>query len=283
MTSGGVLRHGGVVGRRAVAGGGRFGAAGVAAPELHGHGAGPGGHASDRLGGRARVRRKHVGHGRFDRRGPGPGIRARPTVAPAIRETSRAEAEPGDEASQAIVERATPWERLVIGLERSWERARAVILEVDGRLPAAEDRKATVPPATGRQPAPTRPPTRDRTGAQARPAASSEAAIVAPGPPMAASFLPRPEGTGPAVDAALTDMDADRHADGPSRRSGIGLWDELAQARSPERTRAMVAMVASAAVASAGWTMARRGIRRRSVSIRRSKAWSPDSFAIGTN
>ncbi len=35
------------------------------------------------------------------------------------------EAKPDDGASQAIVERATPWERLVIGLERSWERAHA--------------------------------------------------------------------------------------------------------------------------------------------------------------
>ena len=34
------------------------------------------------------------------------------------------EAEPDDGASQAIVERAAAWERLVIGLERSWERAR---------------------------------------------------------------------------------------------------------------------------------------------------------------
>ena len=183
------------------------------------------------------------------------------------------EAKQDDGASQAIVERATAWERLVIGLERSWERARAVILELDGRLPAAKSPKATVPPATGRKlappvPTPARPTTKDRTGAQARPTASSEAAIVAPRLPMGASFLQRPEDTGPAVDAALGDMGADRHADGPSRRSGVRLWDELAQAQSPERTRAMVAMVASAAVASAGWTLGKRGIRRRSVSIR---------------
>ena len=161
-----------------------------------------------------------------------------------------------------------------------------MILELDGRSPAAEDRKATVPPATGRKlappvPTPARPTTKDRTGAQARPTASSEAAIVAPRLPMGASFMQRPEDTGPAVDAALGDMGADRHADGPSGRSGMGLWDELAQAQSPERTRALVAMVASAAVASAGWTLGERGIRRRSVSIRRSKAWSPESFAMG--
>ena len=75
----------------------------------------------------------------------------------------------------------------------------------------------------------------------------------------------RPEDTGPAVDAALGDLGADRHADGPSARSGMGLWDEPAQAQSPERTRALVAMVTSAAVASAGWTLGEKVIRRRSV------------------
>ena len=198
------------------------------------------------------------------------------------------EATPDDEAAQAIVERATAWERLVIGLERSWERARAVILEVDGRSPAAENRKATVPPATGRKlappvPTPARPTTKDRTGAQAKPTASSEAAIVAPRLPMGASFMQRPEDTGAAVDAALGDMGADRHADGPSARSGMGLWDELAQAQSPERTRLLVAMVASAAVATAGRTLCEKVIRRRSVSIQlrrdvaipRTPRWGP--------
>ncbi len=165
--------------------------------------------------------------------------------------------------------------------------ARTVILEVNGRSPAAENRKAKVPPATGRKlaptvPTPARPTTRDTTRAQARPTASSEAAIVARRLPMRASFMQRPEDTGPAVEAALGDMGADRHADGPSGRSGMELWDELARAQSPERTRALVAMVASAAVASAGWSLGKRGIRRRSVSIRRSKAWSPESFAMGT-
>ena len=50
------------------------GAAGVAAPEPLGHDAGPGGHVADRLGGRDRGRRQRVGHGRFDRTRPEPGI-----------------------------------------------------------------------------------------------------------------------------------------------------------------------------------------------------------------
>jgi hypothetical protein len=198
------------------------------------------------------------------------------------------EAEQDDGAPQAIVEGAQAWERLVLGLDRSWERARALIQDLDGRLPAAENRKATIPAATGAKlappvPTPTRPSTKDRAGTKAKPTASSEAAIIAPRLPMGASFLPRPEDTGPAVDAALGDMGADRHADGPSVRSGMELWDELAEVQSSERTRALVIMVVSAAVASAGWTLGKRGIRQRSVSIRRPKARYPDSFATGAN
>ena len=180
---------------------------------------------------------------------------------------------PAPATAPAASERPPVWERLSIGLERSWEKARAMILEAEGPVPAAENRKATVPPATGRKqvppaPTPARPTTKDRTGAQAKPTASSEAAIVAPLLPRQASFMPRQDDTGPAVDAALGDLGADRLADGPSARSGMELWDELAQAQSPERTRPLVAMVASAAVASAGWTLGEKVIRRRSVSIR---------------
>ena len=145
--------------------------------------------------------------------GPGQGQRS----SEADDSSTDSEAEPSDEAeqddgaSQATVERAPAWERLMLGLERSWERARAVILELDGQSQAGEDRKATVPPATGRQPAspvpaPARPTTRDRTRAQARPTASSEAAIGAPRLPMGALFLQSPEDTGPAVDAALGEL-----------------------------------------------------------------------------
>jgi FG-GAP-like repeat len=179
------------------------------------------------------------------------------------------EATQGDEAAQAIVERATAWERLVIGLERSWERARAVILELDIRSPAAESRKATAPPAAGRKlappvPAPARPTTKDRTGAQAQPVSPSDAAMVASRLSVGASSIPRPEGTGPAVDAALAGLDARREADGPAS----GYWDELANAQHTDKTRALVALVASAAVVGTGWTLGRREIRRRrSVSI----------------
>ena len=189
----------------------------------------------------------------------------------------------GPARAPSASDRPPIWERLSIGLERAWEKARAVILEAEGRMPAAENRKAMTPPATGRKldspvPPPTRPTAKDRTGSQAKPTAASEAAMVAPRLPIAASFMHRPKDTIPAVDAALGVIGADRHADGPSARSGMGLWDELAQAQSPERTRQLVAMVVSAAVASAGWTLCKRGIQRRSVSIQRRFADSPRRF-----
>ena len=170
-------------------------------------------------------------------------------------------------------ERPPIWERISIGLERAWEKARASILEAEGPIPAAENRKATVPPATGRTivppvPTPARPAAEDRTGAQAKPTPSSEAAIVAPLLPRQASFMPRQDDIGSPSMPSWETWPPDRLADGPSGRSGMELWDELAQARSPERTRPLVAMVVSAAVASAGWTLCKRGIQRRSVSIR---------------
>ena len=176
MTSAVVTPTEGVVGRRLVAGDERFGAAGVAALEPLGHDAGPGGHVADRLGGRDRVRRRHVGDGRFDRAGPGPGIEPGRRQLRAVRETSRA-MKPSQTTgiarrSSSGRRRGSGWS---IGLERSWERARAVILELDGRLPAAENRKATAPPATGRQARPARSDTgpthnqgQDRGAGQAR-------------------------------------------------------------------------------------------------------------------
>ena len=217
---GGRHAHGGAsLGRRPVAGDERLGAAGVAALEPLGHHAGPGRHVADRLGGRDRGRRQHVGHGRFDRTGPGPGS------GQANGSSSDSGDEPSEEAepeSPAIVERAAAWERLAIGLERSWERARAVILELDGRSPAAENQKPTVPPAAGRQPsppvpAPARPTTSDRTGAQARPTASSEAAIGR-SPPADGSIVPS-EARGHRPGRRCR---AGRHGRGSSRRWTVG-------------------------------------------------------------
>jgi hypothetical protein len=170
------------------------------------------------------------------------------------------EEEPNQEAGTAGpakppagMDRPPIWERISLGLERAWEKARAVILEDEGRIPAAENPRATVPPATGRKlapavPTPERPRTKDGTAAQAKPVAASDDTIVPHRPPMRASFLQRPEDTGAAVDAALEEMGTHHHVDGPSARSGMGLRGALAQAQSPEQTRLLVAMVASAAV-----------------------------------
>ncbi len=74
-----------------------------------------------------------------------------------------------NQGSPAIIVWAPAWERLAIGRERSWERARNAILQIDGRLPVEEARKVTASPAAGQQPAPpvstpSGPATRDRTG-----------------------------------------------------------------------------------------------------------------------
>jgi hypothetical protein len=172
----------------------------------------------------------------------------------------------------AGMDRPPIWERISLGLERAWEKARAVILEDEGRMPATEHPRAAVPPATGRKlappvPAPGRPRTKDGTAAQAKPVAASDDAVVDPRPPIGASFMQTSEDAGRVVDAALRGMCADRDVDEPLARSGMGLWGEPAQAQSAERTRLLVAMVASAVVASAGRTLHKRGIQRRSGSI----------------
>ena len=183
------------------------------------------------------------------------------------------EAKQDDGASQAIVERATAWERLAIGLERSWERARAVILEVDGRSPAAEDRNATVPPATGRTvappvPTPARPTTKDRTGAR-------------PGPPR----RPRPRSSLPSCRWGHRPSRGQRTPAEPS----MPRWETSARVVTPMDRRHARAWDCGTSwprpnllnghddwlrwsrrlrSASAGRALRERWIRRRSVSIR---------------
>ncbi len=102
-----------------------------------------------------------------------------------------------DEAAlAAIVEWAPAWERLAIGLERSWDQARTAILELEGRLPKADGMKSAAPPADGQKaaapaPAPGRPASGDRTDVQSRPAPSSGAAAVAPEVPVVGESMHR--------------------------------------------------------------------------------------------
>src|SRR5262249_55165051 len=49
--------------------------------------------------------------------------------------------------AQAVVEKLPAWERLSIGLERAWERARALILDLEGQSPVAEGQKPARSPA----------------------------------------------------------------------------------------------------------------------------------------
>jgi hypothetical protein len=178
----------------------------------------------------------------------------------------------GDLISQAIMEVAPAWKRLAIGLSRSWERARAAILELDGRLPVAEGTKATAQPPVGRKPeppvkAPARPTTKESTGAGAKPSPLSGAATLAPFEPEAATSVRGPKNTGQTVDAALAGLGTDREADWPLVRSGPRSWDGSANAQHPELTRALVATVAAAAVASTGWERKQRRAQFKSKAI----------------
>jgi hypothetical protein len=187
--------------------------------------------------------------------------------------TGEAPVEKDDQEKPAIHEIAPAWERLVIGLERSCERARAAILEFDGRLQAAKNRKSPPPPAPGRQPAPAGPTTNDRSGADSKAKLLFDAAMVAHAASDGSSPIQQPANPAAAVDAALADLERDREAAVPLVRRAFASGDGLAQAPSSDLTGALVVAV----VAGTKWASARKSSRRRhSVSTKAVPA-SPDS------
>ena len=158
------------------------------------------------------------------------------------------------------MEKMPPWERQSMGFERAWERAREWILELESRGPSAGDKK----PSVGRRSDPTARATCSRADTtptrievQSKPASPSDAAAVDPTAPASTTSDRGQEDTGRAIDAALEDLGADREADGPLVGGAWDSWDELAKAQHPGVTRALVAVVASVAVAGTGWTSGR--------------------------
>jgi hypothetical protein len=181
-----------------------------------------------------------------------------------------------DLAAQAAIDEAPAWKRLAIGLARSWERARAAILELDGRLPAAAGRDSTAPSPIDQQPeppvrAPAQPTSKDHSGARATPAAPPEAATAAPFFQEETSSIWPQDDTGRAVDASLAGLGTDREADCAVIHSGLGSWNGLAAAQHPDLTRGLVTTVAAAAMAGAGRTLGERWARRRR--SRNERAW----------
>ncbi len=229
-----------------VAGDQRRGAAGNFALEPVGLDAGPGRHVADGLGGRFESERRHVGRAVPDARGGSrPGVGAKPGERfGRAREGSNMAVGTGRAGGPTAGDRPPIWERTADrpgaclgtgarhdpgrstadagcgepkgdGSARDWSKARPRRSDIRATHNRGQDRGAAQGHHGVRG--------RDRRSTPCRWEHRSCA---------------RPEDTGPAVDAALGDLGADRHADGPSARSGMGLWDELAQAQSPERTRA---------------------------------------------
>ncbi len=139
--------------------------------------------------------------------------------------------------ARPAVKKLPAWERLSIGLERAWERARTRILELENRPPVANRQNSTAPPAVSQ---PSRPPARlpAQPTRNATPDSKSDAKSTG---------AITPQGAGGAVDAALEEIDAQQQTDGRAVRGGFRSWDEPVQLRQPATTRALVAMVAAAA------------------------------------
>ena len=158
-----------------------------------------------------------------------------------------------DEAGPAgTVETIPAWERVSIGLERAWERARAAVVELESALPAAATPPA--PPAkpsrSGRViPPPARTGTDAGTESRAEPAAD------------AGAIVPGVESTIAAIDAALEDRE--------TRPTGSAGREQRVVGQQPARARALVTIAASVATAGAawGWRTGSSRARRRLTSM----------------
>src|SRR5262249_23096911 len=81
--------------------------------------------------------------------------------------------------AQAVVAKLPAWERLSIGLERAWERARALILDLEGQSPVAEGQKPARSPAAN---LPSQPPADTPAQPRTKATTDSKADAAAPDP-----------------------------------------------------------------------------------------------------
>jgi hypothetical protein len=169
-----------------------------------------------------------------------------------------AQAEGSEKGLPAAVAPLTPWERMSIGLERAWERARASLRELEPK--ALQDRPPE--PAFGpRAVPPLADPAQSRTPSQ--PAAGSDTPAADQSATSGHSWDRRRHDTSHVLDAALEALATHREADGPSGRSGLGSWHELDRPGRVATPPALLAAVASAAAAGTAWTLGAGRIPRR--------------------
>ncbi len=139
--------------------------------------------------------------------------------------------------ARPALEKLPAWERLSIGLERAWERARATILELENRPPFPKRQNSTAPPAVSK---PSQPPAHSPAQPTKKAAPDSKSDANSTG-------TKAPPDAGGAVDAALEEFDAQQQTDRRAVSGRFRFWDEPVKLRQPGTTRALVAVVASAA------------------------------------
>jgi hypothetical protein len=175
------------------------------------------------------------------------------------------EAERADAGPQAVVSKLPAWERLSIGLERAWERARSTILDLESQQPIAGDVKPSSPPAVNSrlQPPASPPPARPGSDARSRSTSTSQAAPIDAIAPANVSSIPAHEDPSGTVDTALEELAGELvRADRPLRTSW-GFGHDLPQGEVSGTARALVAVVLSASGAGTAWGVGARWVPRR--------------------
>jgi len=160
----------------------------------------------------------------------------------------------------AVNDRLPTWERLSIGLERAWDKARATILELESQGPAAWEKKPSARPAVkARAERPVATPAQPGTKAGDETRAKPASPAATPDQRQASDTA--------AIDAALEDLAAERHREDRSVHWGLEFWNELAQNEQSGTASALVAVMASASAAGTAWTLGPRWSRRRRLAL----------------
>ncbi len=154
------------------------------------------------------------------------------------------------------------WERLSIGLERAWERARATILELENRLPTAavakpQSRPAASQPSRPSANSPAQPTTR------ARPSSMSDDTSTGVHAPSGATLDQRQNGPSRVIDAALEELDIQPQRDAQSVRLDLRFRRDLAPGQHGTARALVAAVLAAKVLGTAQARRARWGRRKR--------------------